>query len=412
MKQNSTQILELLNKQELKDNFGNLISQYPDHTYNDRTINEAYQQFLEIIDILRVNIENGFFEKISFNKRNQILSYLQSIESQISNVNQTILNVDTLFDYLISLGLQLNLIGKRDFTKEYKNLAELKEELNKIISELEGRKSNIEEFDKNFQNVSDNSTEVNKLLENAKNHLLEIEELKVKSSDGLTAVDTSKVNVNEIEKEVETKKLNISTFSENVDEYKRRIDDLEKTAKEIISKESAINNLISQAEKALNLKSAEGISAAFSMQYGKERNLKWWIIGSVCFIILAIALTIWIIGGWHIKEPNSISSIVGRIVAVGISITGATFCAKQYTKQSNIAEDYAYKAVLSKSIIAFTEEIKKRDDSKVASYLEKVLSEIHQDPLRKRDVKEDEHDSSGIIKDITEKFLDKIPSIK
>lgn len=412
MKQNSTQILEQIDKQSIKDNFGNLIAQYPEHIFNDRTVNESYQQYLESIDILRVNIENGFFEKISFSKRNQILSYLQSIESQISNVNQTINNVDGLFDYIISLGLQLNLIGKRDFTKEYKNLTELQDELNNIILELQGRKSTIEEFDNNVEKVSNDTSEINKLLETAKSNLLDIEDLKIKSNDGLNIVDSTKLSISEIEKEVETKKLSITTFSENVDDYKKRIEDLEKTAKEIIAKETTINNLISQAEKALNLKSAEGISAAFSTQYSKERNLHWWIVGSVCFIILAMCLTVWIIGGWHIKEPNSISSIVGRIVAVGISITGATFCAKQYTKQSNIAEDYAYKAVLSKSIIAFTEEIKKRDDSKVASYLEKVLSEIHQDPLRKRDVKEDDTDSSGLLKDLADKFLDKIPSVK
>jgi len=412
MKQNSTQILEFLDKQAIKDNFENLIAQYPEHTFNDRSINETFQQFLEINDILRVNIENGFFEKISFSKRNQILSYLQSIESQTSNVNQTINNVDALFDYVISLGLQLNLIGRRDFTNEYKNLAKLKEELNKIILEVEERKTYFDQFDNDVKKVSKNTSEINLLLENAKSHLSAIEDLNLKSSDGLAALEVTKLNVNEIEKEAETKKLNITTFSENIDDYKKRIEGLEKTAKEIISKESTINNLISQAEKALNLKSAEGISAAFSTQYAKERNLNRWIFGAVCFVILAIALTIWIIGGWYIKEPNSISSIVGRIVAVAISITGATFCAKQYTKQSNIAEDYAYKAVLSKSIIAFTEEIKKRDDSKVASYLEKVLNEIHQDPLRKRDIKEDQNDTGGILKDLTEKFLDKIPSVK
>lgn len=409
MKQNSTQILELLESQPIKDNFGNLISSYPEHIYNDRTVNESYLQYLEIIDILKVNIENGFLDKISFNKRNQIYIYLQNINSQITNVNQTILNVDTLFDYIISLGLQLNLVGKRDFTKEYRNLAELKEEINKTILELKERNSFIEEFDNNFTKVSDSSTVMNTLLENAKNYLSSIEEMKVKSNEGLTSVDSTKSNISEIEKEIETKKLNISTFSENVSDYKKRIEDLESTAKEIIAKEPTINSLILQAEKALNLKSAEGISGAFSSQYAKERNLKWWIVGAVCFIILAIGLTVWIIGGWHIKEPNSISSIVGRIVAVGISITGATFCANQYTKQSNIAEDYAYKAVLSKSIIAFTEEIKKRDETKVASYLEKVLSEIHQDPLRKHNNKEEEN-NSNLLKDITEKILDKIPS--
>ncbi len=137
----------------------------------------------------------------------------------------------------------------------------------------------------------------------------------------------------------------------------------------------------------MNLKTTEGISAAFSAQYhnaSKSRRFWPWVVGAVFCILIAIGLTIWIVAGWGVIDPYSIGSISGRIVSVGIAVTGATFCAKQYTKQKNISEDYAYKAVLAKSIVAFTEEIRKRDETKVAEYLGKVLSEIHQDPLRKR----------------------------
>lgn len=412
MRQNSTQILEIINEESLNQSITNLISRYPEHTYNDRMINESHQQFLEIKDLLRVNIESNFFEKISFAKRNQILSYLQNIKSQISNVNQTILNIDTLYDYLISTGLQINLISKRDFTREFKNLTSLQNELEILITNFQDRQNKLDDFDNSFTHVTNKKIEVDSIIqeiEKEKDKIINYEEEAKNLSNQL---ETIKANVISIEQEVDTKKLNINTFSENIEDYKSSIEGLEKKGKAIIEKDKTISSLIEQAEKALNLKSAEGISAAFSSQYGKERNLGRWIFGAVIFIIIAILLTIWIIGGWHIANPNSPSSIIGRIVAVGISITGATFCAKQYTKQSNITEDYAYKAVLSKSIIAFTEEIKKRDDKKVAEYLEKVLSEIHQDPLRKRDIKEDDNDSTSFLKSTIEKVLDKIPSTK
>lgn len=412
MKQNSTQILEIINDESLNQSITDLISKYSEHNYNDRTINESYQQFLEIKDLLKVNIESSFFDRISFTKRNQILSYLQNIKSQISNVNQTILNIDTLYDYLISSGLQINLISKRDFAKEFKNLTSLQNGLEILINEFQDRQNKLEDFDNSFTHVSNKKVEIDSItqeIEKGKDKIINYEK---EAKDLSNQLETIKTNVVSIEQEVDAKKLNVNTFSENIEDYKSSIGELEKKGKAIIEKDKTINALIEQAEKALNLKSAEGISAAFSSQYGKKRNLGWWIFGSVIFLILAIILTIWIIGGWHIADPNSVSSIIGRIVAVGISITGATFCAKQYTKQSNIAEDYAYKAVLSKSIIAFTEEIKKRDDKKVAEYLEKVLSEIHQDPLRKREIKEDDNDSTSFLKSTIGKVLDKIPSNK
>lgn len=64
MRQNSTQILEIINEESLNQSITNLISRYPEHTYNDRMINESHQQFLEIKDLLRVNIESNFFEKL------------------------------------------------------------------------------------------------------------------------------------------------------------------------------------------------------------------------------------------------------------------------------------------------------------------------------------------------------------
>ncbi|MDR0835675.1 MAG: hypothetical protein LBN11_03720 [Tannerella sp.] len=106
----------------------------------------------------------------------------------------------------------------------------------------------------------------------------------------------------------------------------------------------------------------------------------------------AILITIWIASSNIDVDNHGISLIIARIVAVAITVTGATFCAKQYVKQKNIAEDYAYKAVLAKSIIAFADKLKEKGDENsdiVADYLKKVLNEIHQDPLRQRNIKDE-----------------------
>ena len=129
------------------------------------------------------------------------------------------------------------------------------------------------------------------------------------------------------------------------------------------------------------------------------------------FLLLSLAATIWILTGYGIDKPDEIASILGRIVAVGITIAGATFCASQYQKQTSIAEDYAYKAVLSKSILAFSDEIKKRNDTQVTEYLTKVLTEIHKDPQRSRSTKNNFANKFN-INSLLEKLIDKILSSK
>ncbi|MDV3507109.1 hypothetical protein CMU89_07665 [Elizabethkingia anophelis] len=212
MKQSSTQILEIINDESLNQSITDLISSYPEHNYNDRIINESYQQFLEIKDLLRVNIESNFFEKISFSKRNQILSYLQNIKSQSSNVNQTILNIDTLYDYLISTGLQINLISKRDFTKEFKNLTSLQNELEILVNEFRERQTKLEDFDNNFNHVSTNKEQVDSITQEIEKEKDKIINYEKEAKDLSSQLETIKTNIISIEQEIDAKKIKCKYF--------------------------------------------------------------------------------------------------------------------------------------------------------------------------------------------------------
>lgn len=414
MKPTTEQILSLINDENIQTTLQGYVSSNPTLKHGDTDITEAASKFNLIRETLKVTIDSAHFDTLPVNRRSSILSSLNALNTHIANPTQLIIQIDSLYETILGNELLSQQISKRDYVKEFKNIADLKASLEQLKKDIEENKVVIASINANAEIVetiknklSLTSEEVNALLKSS-------QETNTVISDVLTAASTSQVNIEKSEKEIEAKRLSITTFSENIEEYKQSISTLETQAKNIIAKESKINELISQAEKALKLKSAEGISAAFSAQYdssSKIWGLRLWIVGASIFILIAIGLTVWIVSGYGIANPNSISSIVGRIVAVGIAITGATFCAKQYTKQKNISEDYAYKAVLTKSIIAFTEEIKKRDEKKVAEYLEKVLSEIHQDPLRKRTDKEDTVSISKPL-DLVSKLIDKIPTTK
>jgi hypothetical protein len=96
-----------------------------------------------------------------------------------------------------------------------------------------------------------------------------------------------------------------------------------------------------------------------------------------------------------------------------LTIAAAWFCSSQFVKQKNIAEDYAYKTVLAKSIVGFSEQLSKKSNQgdEYKKYIEKMLDEIHRDPIRRnerRNVKGAELDE--LIKKVNEikPTLDKV----
>lgn len=414
MKPTTEQIRSIINDDSINTTLQGYISSNPTLKHGDTDITEAVSKFNLMRETINVSIETSHFDNLPVNRRNAILNSLNSLKAHISNPTQLIIQIDALYETILGNELLTQQISKRDYLKEFKRISDLKVQFEQLIKEIESKEETLDSINKDAEEISTIKKKLKLITEEIGGLLKNSNETNEEISEVLNNVNLSQTNIHKSEKEIESKRLSITTFAENIEEYKTSITALESQAKDILSKETKINELISQAEKALNLKSAEGISAAFSAQYvssSKVWGLRLWIIGAATFIFLAIALTVWIVSGRGITDPNSISSIVWRIVAVGIAITGATFCARQYTRQKNISEDYAYKAVLTKSIIAFTEEIKKRDEKKVAEYLEKVLSEIHQDPLRKRNDKDDNDNISKPL-DIVDKLIDKLPNIK
>lgn len=217
--------------------------------------------------------------------------------------------------------------------------------------------------------------------------------IKEEANNNLQDINTYKAQVKIIKNRVETFAKSLQKEEDKLAEVENRIIVNDKKLKEYEEERKRVleeaKGLIESAKQALEYTTAQGLSAAFNSQYTKANNskvLSLWIAGAIVGLVGAGFL------GWFfmqsINENNQRFIILGRILLLPIPITGAIFCANQYTKQKNIIEDYAYKQTIAKSIVGFSEQLKKNgkdeDNSEYVDYISKALAEIHKDPLRNR----------------------------
>lgn len=145
------------------------------------------------------------------------------------------------------------------------------------------------------------------------------------------------------------------------------------------------NALIEEVKAALEPATVAGLSAAFTERYNANR--KWWkVVSNFLWVVAAGAA----IGGAlcviypllsekGIKLGDHIAKFTIMLPAAGV----AWFCAARYARYSNITEDYGYKSVLAKSMIAFLDQFQGQSREREL-YLNTVLHQLFQDPLRKR----------------------------
>ena len=411
MRNITSQIKDKLETHNLYDNFVKLSKSHVNVKSQDYTLEEAVELYKEIYEILVIAIDNGEIDNLPFARRNSINNQYQQLINHRNNPNQILNTIISLHDQVFLCGLLLPIKTPEDYKKEFLSIKQNRIEYSKFLKEIEKTKATIKQAESLGLSVKQIHNEVDINKDNVDTILEETQQIQSEVVKKETSIEDILTDIKEIEKELEAKKLNIETFNSNIEQYKSSIEELKVKAQQIISNETKINSLIDEAKSALQLSSSVGVSAAFSTMYDKANDkniLKGWIIGALGLIGVAIFITIWIAAGWWIDESNIITSTAGRVVAVGIAITGATFCSKQYIRQKNIIDDYAYKATLSKSIIAFTDKIKESNKQQVAEYLTKVLDEIHKDPLRKRG---EDKDDEAINMEVIEKFTKAISNL-
>lgn len=351
---------------------------------------------------------NKFISISTYEERANIYSYLNRINTYFETPNNYIGHLELLKILIRNYNIRGTSERQIEFESEISNLTKTKLEFQEELNELKSIKVEIEKDNESINEKIESSNkkfeEIEEVLETIiarKEELIkESESLKSNNDELISAKEKANKNLEEIVESLNESKSNeklITSFANKVQERDKRLSELEFLTNEnnlkLISYEaerkkilSEANNLIESAKKALNYKTAEGISASFQVQYENADN-RWifgsWISGAIICLLGTISLGIWIL---H-TIPDDIGILIARISLLPLPVVGAIFCANQFTKQKNIIEDYAYKMVLAKSIVGFSEQLKKNgseNNEEYVHYIKTALEEIHKDPLRNR----------------------------
>lgn len=368
-----------------------------------------------------VNAHNLFIKISTQTERVALLAVLKNLYTAIQNSQSKVSTIATRVDETKIALRKYNLSSKKErfieFDSEIDNIRKLATSLE---GDIQNVKDKIEESQSTHSEIITEKDKYNAVLaeliekkdvlvnaiiefENAQKR---IENLSVKaetSSNAIErkqeAIEASEGIINNFVKEIKTRSKELEEQSEQTRNYEQKLTEF--TGRHNASLSEA-ESLIQSAREALQYSTAKGMSEAFQTQYNAAKN-KWviwgWIGGAIIFVILTISIGAWIVWGSEQSASAKINltSLIGRLSMIPLTLTGAMFCARQYIKQKNIIEDYAYKTVLAKSIVAFSEEFK--GEEQYSQYIETVLREIHQDPLRQRnkDKEKEEVDLKGVI---------------
>lgn len=376
-----------------------------------------------------VNAHNFFIQCSTYSERNNILNDLTNLNSYIQNSNH-----QNIASYLDALKTKIRAYDLRrdkerfvEFSNEINNIrllaTKLEEEIQQTQSKLDLSEEKLkeikqtkEDFDEELSHIKTTKETFVAILEGFTKKYEDFTALAETAtsnesiiSSKLTEIEESEDTFNDFVSKIEGREKQLSKQKEQTDKYNQ---DLKAYTDDYVKKMSEVENLIKNALIALEYSTAEGISSAFQAQYkeaNKPQNKRYWLIGAGFFILLTLGLGIWIVGGWGLGNTDRLYTLIGRLSLIPFTLLGALFCANQYVKQKNLIEDYAYKSVLSKSIVAFSENLRKNDPEKYAEYISTVLREIHQDPLRKRGRDKDDEitikDSTGIANKVVKEVV-------
>jgi hypothetical protein len=405
-----TQIREA--KNSLKERIADIDkNQFKDSLYGSES-EYTYRGLLGGLDCLLTDITtltkapSQFVKLSTYQERQQILNAIKNCDAYLSSPQNLITHLDNLKiairpfhirytqERLIEFDEELsNVVKKKQALEEELaktlNLKEENEELaEKLVEkngELESLLDNVKEklSDTNLKNqdlISKLSTLETK-IEEGENLIEQAEEIVTSTNSYLTEAKKSTETITEFENTVDKREKQVKTIDSRTLEYRQKIEEFE-AEREALNKKA--QETINDALTALEYNTARGLSASFQSQLEKIEKSHYgrWLWGAAIFMLVTIGIGVWIVVSGH----NVPTATIGRIVLTTFTITGAVFCANQYIRTKNVIEDYSYKMVLAKSIVGFSEQLNNGHDNtdEYKAYIQMALSEIHQDPLRKR----------------------------
>lgn len=389
----------------LKENYAESLDTEQWGSENEYTPHGLIGGIQNIITDLTCLVENPeYFIRLStYQDRSNIHSYLSQLSRYVSSPSPS--NIVSPLDYLKGLLRPYNLRTDKKrmivFQQKIDELTRKAEQLTQVLEDIKNTESNINQISGDVSEqaivISEKKESIEKLLNQSEETKEQLDNLKEELNEVAEETRSYQSESSEAKTKTIEYRDEVKEFVEEINEHQQRIEEQNaqfEIFKGILDKNTTEQGqylkdalkLIEQSKLALSYTTSVGLRASFDTQCqelkGKYSYKLWiWMVAAIITIIGVVLIGVWLINGNHqVSNENDstmLMQIVGKISMIPLLVTATVFCAKQYTKQRNLLEDYAYKRTLAQSMVAFSEELREKDSERYREYLSMVLSEIH-----------------------------------
>ena len=155
-------------------------------------------------------------------------------------------------------------------------------------------------------------------------------------------------------------------------------------------------NVLLKCESAYTAATSQGLAAAFSERSRSlDRSMWTWVAGMIAALIIGAYFGSQRLGELHdlVKTPNlalgtAVLNLMLAVLSVGGPIWFSWIATKQISQRFRLAEDYAFKAAVSRAYEGYRKEAARVDKQLEARLLQSALSRFDEQPLRFVDPKD------------------------
>lgn len=209
-------------------------------------------------------------------------------------------------------------------------------------------------------------------------------------NDAVEAAETLPTDLEAL-KEARAKVSQLSTNSAElfgkIDIYSKEI---EKLKNQIQEKHKEATSIVEQCNEAYRVTTSVGLAGAFDQRANRlNLSMIWWVLG----LLVALGFGAWI-GAHRVEVLNKLTSATNpqwgaiwihfilSILSLGTPIWFAWLATKQINQRFRLAEDYAFKASVSKAYEGYRREAVRIDEEFEARLFGSTLDRLEEAPLR------------------------------
>lgn len=454
MKPTTEAIQAWINNPTYKSQMDSIFTSNVDFSAHETTIEEAKIEFDYVVEQLLFLIENGELDKLTFHKRNGINGLFNNLTKQLQQLQRYNFQVarvpnigNAIISYILSLRDQVDAIlfatkgkGAVDYVNESKELVKIKRRYTKLVKDIEAVEADKEkvllsndELLKRIEELKITTSALQKDSATVTNLNNQIQKLYNQVTANAEDIESKKVTISSLHKSAkelegifenansQVKELNTSssnTLKEFVDSktefVEKKVLEFSTQTGEIVTKNESLQEKINSLLEGAN--AGELYKAFNSRKKDIEDSLNKWFWGIVAINVFLVLFTLLIINGstWlGIKalNANELDSAFYLKLFISIPLLFLDwFIIRQYNQRKDLAEKYAFKSVLSLSLLAYNEMMLENKDNQISlEFISNTVEKIYQSPFNAKDLTKKELE---VLNKLADKGLEKIETAK